>query len=266
MDENEIITENAGRLCTIRLNRPRRANSFTLEMLESLKRALIAAERDDRIRVIILTGTGDNFTTGMDTGSFKDIPIEENPKVAARMERLGAETSRILRDGKPSICAINGRAMGMGVVYTLACDLRYATDDATFQLPEIDASIIPAANCMTLLVQQLGIARTKEMLFTCKPWTANDFKAAGIVNETYPREAFMENVLQIAKEVSRKNQDVLRFTKACLDHVPFVKSFQDASSIEEATFLATFQKNKDAYLHEIAERFGLDVYVPESDE
>ncbi|HME52329.1 MAG TPA: enoyl-CoA hydratase/isomerase family protein [Candidatus Lokiarchaeia archaeon] len=259
MEDSDIITEKLGRVCQIRLNRPSRANSFTPEMLEALKLALIDAQQDKKIRVVILTGTGDNFTTGMDLGALKDIPLEENPRVAATMERLGAETSHILMQGKISICAINGRVMGMGVVYTLASDLRYAVDDATFQLPEIDASIIPAANCMTLLVQQLGIARTKEMLFTCKQWTAQDFKSAGIVNEIFPREAFMESVMQIAKQLSRKNQDVLRFTKACLNHVPFVRSFQEGSSIEEATFLSTFQKDKDAYLQRLADEFGLDV-------
>jgi enoyl-CoA hydratase/carnithine racemase len=159
LDENNIIIEKTGRVCTIRLNRPARANSFTIEMLESLERALKEAQTDEKVRVIVITGTGDNFTTGMDIEALKSYPVEENPKLAARMERLGAETSRLLLQGKPSICAINGRAMGMGVVYTLASDLRYAVDTATFKLPEIDASIIPAANCMTLLVQEVGIRR-----------------------------------------------------------------------------------------------------------
>nr|MDO8114707.1 enoyl-CoA hydratase/isomerase family protein [Candidatus Sigynarchaeota archaeon] len=100
MDENTIITEKTGRVCTIRLNRPDRANSFTPEMLESLKQALIDAQIDDKIRVIVLMGTGSNFTTGMDIETLKKYPLDENPKIAARMERLGAEISRIIMYGK----------------------------------------------------------------------------------------------------------------------------------------------------------------------
>nr|MDO8112373.1 enoyl-CoA hydratase/isomerase family protein [Candidatus Sigynarchaeota archaeon] len=155
---------------------------------------------------------------------------------------------------------INGRSMGMGIVYTLASDLRYAVDGATFKLPEVDASIIPAATCMTLLVNQVGLPRAKEMLFLCRQYSAQEFKGLGLLTDVYPTEGFIERVIQIAKEISRKNQDVLLFTKACMNHVPFVKSFEEATRIEEATFLSTFQKDKQAYLKEMKEKFGMEPF------
>ncbi len=248
MTEDTIVVEETGRVRTIRLNRPARANSLTPEMLESLAQALKGAQEDDKARVVVITGTGDNFTTGMDINALKDYPIEENPRISARMERLGAETSRILLQGKPSVCAVNGRAMGMGIVYTLACDLRYAVDSATFKLPEIDASIIPAANCMTLLVQEVGLARAKEMIFTGRSYSAMEYRNMGLVNDVLPKEGFMERVIQIAKDLSRKNQDALRFTKFCLNSVAFAGSFEDASKLEEASFLSTFKKDKDVWM------------------
>ncbi len=249
MTEDTIIIEDAGRVRTIRLNRPERANSLTPEMLESLERALKGAQEDDKVRVVVITGTGDNFTTGMDINALKEYPIEDNPRMTARMERLGAETSRILLQGKPSVCAINGRAMGMGIVYTLACDLRYAVDSASFRLPEIDASIIPAANCMTLLVQQVGLARAKEMIFTGRPYSAAEFRDLGLVNEVLHADGFMEKVIQAAKILSRKNQDVLRFTKFCLNNAVYASSFDEASKLEEQSFLSTFQKDKEAWFN-----------------
>ncbi|MEX2681851.1 MAG: enoyl-CoA hydratase/isomerase family protein [Candidatus Sigynarchaeota archaeon] len=248
MTDETIITEDEGRVRTVRLNRPDKANSLTPDMLESLERALKDAQNDDKVRVVVITGTGDNFTTGMDINALKEYPLEDNPRITARMERLGAETSRILLQGKPSICAVNGRAMGMGIVYTLACDLRYAVESATFKLPEIDASIIPAANCMTLLVQQVGLARAKEMIFTGRPYAAREFHGLGLVNDIFPKDKFLDNVIQAAKILSRKNQDVLRFTKFCLNNVVYADSFETASNLEEASFLSTFQKDKDAWM------------------
>jgi enoyl-CoA hydratase/carnithine racemase len=254
MTEETIIIEDAGRVRTIRLNRPERANSLTPEMLESLEQALKGAQEDDKARIVVITGTGDNFTTGMDINALKDYPIEENPRISARMERLGAETSRILLQGKPSVCAVNGRAMGMGVVYTLACDLRYAVDSATFKLPEIEASIIPAANCMTLLVHEVGLARAKEMIFTGRAYSAMEYRNMGLVNDVFPKEGFMERIIQAAKDLSRKNQDVLRFTKFCLNNATYAGSFDDASKLEEASFLSTFQKDKEAWMDRLKKK------------
>jgi enoyl-CoA hydratase len=254
MTDETIVIDDIGRVRTIRLNRPSRANSLTPEMLESLERALKGAQEDDKVRVVVVTGTGDNFTTGMDINALKDYPIEENPRISARMERLGAETSRILLQGKPSVCAINGRAMGMGVVYTLACDLRYAVDSAIFKLPEIDASIIPAANCMTLLVQEAGLARAKEMIFTGRAYSAMEYRNMGLVNDVLPKEGLMEKVMQVAKDLSRKNQDVLRFTKFSLNNAAYANSFDDASKLEEASFLSTFQKDKEAWMDRLKKK------------
>lgn len=252
MLEQNIIIEDTGRVRTIRLNRPEKANSLTPTMLESLREALNGAQEDDKVRIIIITGTGDNFTTGMDINALKDFPVEENPQISAQMERLGAETSRILLEGKPSICAINGRAMGMGVVYTLACDLRYAIETATFKLPELDASIIPAANCMTLLVHEVGLARAKELIFTGRACSASEYRDMGLITDVLPKGGFIDRVLEVAKTLSRKNQDVLKFTKFCLNNVVYENSFGDASKLEENSFLSTFKKDKDAWMKSIS--------------
>ncbi|NMC07407.1 MAG: enoyl-CoA hydratase/isomerase family protein [Candidatus Lokiarchaeota archaeon] len=248
MVEETIIIEDAGRIRVVRLNQPQKANSLTPAMLESLLNALKAAQEEDKVRIVVITGTGENFTTGMDINALKDFPVEENPRIAGSMERLGAETSRILLEGKPSICAVNGRAMGMGVVYTLACDLRYAVETATFKLPELDASIIPAANCMTLLVHEAGLARAKELILTGRTCTANEYHGMGLITKVLPAAGFMDHVMAAAKDLARKNQDALQFTKFCLNAVVHARSFNAASKLEEASFLSTFQKDKAAWL------------------
>jgi enoyl-CoA hydratase/carnithine racemase len=84
-----------------------------------------------------------------------------------------------------------------------------------------------------------------------------DFKNIGLVNEVLPKEGFLEKVIQVAKDLSRKNQDVLRFTKACLNTVCYANSFEEASRIEEMSFQSTFQKDKDAWMETLRKRYPL---------
>ncbi|MFX0100180.1 MAG: enoyl-CoA hydratase-related protein [Candidatus Hodarchaeota archaeon] len=256
-----VVYERKGRICIIRLNRPEKANSFSIEMLNELKTKLIEVQLDDKVRIIILTGTGANFTTGMDVDTIKEYPPEESKTIAAKMERLGAETVRILMGGKLSIAAINGRAMGMGVVYPLACDFRYAVEDAVFKMPEIDASIYPAANCITLMTQQIGAMKTKEILMTCKKYTAKEFKEIGILNDVYPRDCLMEEITALAKNLSRKNKDLLRFLKVNINQVSYLDSFEAGSKLEGDAFHYYKHDDKEKYLEKLVKKYGIDSSV-----
>lgn len=236
-----VVAGREGKVFTIRLDRPERANSLTIEMLEAIKANLAAANADPKVRVIVITGTGSNFTTGMDVNAGQAAAASDRPALSERMERLGAETATMMLDGKPVICAVNGRAMGMGVVWALASDLRVACEGVTFQMPEINNSIYPAATCITLMTLQLGMAKTKEILMTCKPFTAEQALAWGLVGEVLPRDGFMERVATLAKELSRKNATLLQLLKRNVNAVHFQPSFAAASELERAFFVASFK-------------------------
>lgn len=257
-EDNEIVTDHKGKVCTIRINRPDKANSLTPEMLMELKNQLINAQKHKKTRIIILTGTGNNFTTGMDVNTLREYDREQSAQITSTMERLGAETVRIVLNGKPVICAINGRAMGMGVVYALASDFRFAVNDATFKMPEIEASIYPAANCITLMTQQLGPMKTKEILMTCKKYNAQDFKNLGILNGIVGETELIPYCIDLAKQLSRKNFQVLRFLKKNINSIPFIDSFQDATDLEHDCFLATFEKDKGQYMNELVAKYNLE--------
>ncbi|MBD3187410.1 hypothetical protein GF325_11315 [Candidatus Bathyarchaeota archaeon] len=257
--DNRILSSRRGRLQLITLNRPEKANSLTPSMLEQLKKSLLHAQQDDKVRVVVITGTGDNFTTGMDVNSLSNgYSPEQRETMSKRMERLGAETASVIYHGKPTISAINGRCMGMGVVYALASDFRIAVDSATFKMPELDHSLYPGANCVMLMVQQLGILKTKEILMTCRTYSAREFLACGLLNEMHPLEVFMDHVMDLGKQLGRKNQDVLRFLKMHANHVPFLASYQEGSALEQAMFQAMFERDKEAYKQQAGKRFGID--------
>lgn len=260
MEESNIVLERKGRVQIIRLNRPERSNSFTPSMLGELKDALVDVQGNEKVRVIILTGTGNNFTTGMDTGLFStgEYDMSERKDVSARMERMGAETAWLLMQGKLAITAINGRSMGMGVVYALASDFRYAVEGSTFKMPEIDSSIYPGANCVTMMAQQLGPMKTKEILMTCKSYTAQEFKDLGVLNGIYPAEGFMERMIDLAKILSRKNQKVLRLLKLNVNHVAYLKSLEEGSQLEGDAFLESFSPDIKASIDKLVNKFGID--------
>ncbi|MHA1371441.1 MAG: enoyl-CoA hydratase/isomerase family protein [Promethearchaeota archaeon] len=260
MDEPHVVIKKKGKICTIQLNRPEKANSLTLDMLEFLKSSLIDVQLDDKIRVVILTGAGKDFTTGMDTSTVKDLEPSKVPLLAAKMERLGAETARILMNGKTSICAVNGRTMGMGVVFALASDFRYAVENATFKMPEIDSSIYPAANCITLMTQQIGILKTKEILMTCNTYTAKQFKDLGILNDMLPNDGFLDEITKIAKVLSRKNPHLLRTLKININHTLFLKSFTDATNLEHDAFACAIAKEREKEIEKLVEKYNIDPY------
>ncbi|MHA1793171.1 MAG: enoyl-CoA hydratase/isomerase family protein [Promethearchaeota archaeon] len=261
MKDEFITVEKIGRLMLIKFNRPERANSLTPEILDAFKKTLLDAQHDHKVRVLIITGTGRDFTTGMDVSIAKEYTPGERKGISAAMERLGAETASIIYHGKPTICAINGRTMGMGMVYALASDFRFSVDDATFKMPEVDSSIYPAANCITLMVLNLGIAKTKEILMTCRTYSAIELKNAGLINEIYSKDIFMEKVIDFAKNLSRKNQDILRFLKININHVNFMENFQESSLLEKFSFDASFKKDKGEWLEEMVKKFGLNALV-----
>ncbi|MHA1683063.1 MAG: enoyl-CoA hydratase/isomerase family protein [Promethearchaeota archaeon] len=260
MEESKIISERKGRVQIIRLNRPQRSNSFTPAMLGEFHDALIDAQENDKVRVIILTGTGSNFTTGMDTGLFSTGAYKpsERRDVSARMERMGAKTARLLMQGKLSIAAINGRSMGMGVVYALASDFRYAVEGSTFKMPEVDSSIYPGANCVTMMVQQLGPMKTKEILMTCRSYTAQDFKEIGVLNDVMPADGFMDKMIEFGKELARKNQKIIRLLKLNVNHVAYLKSIEEGSRLEAEAFLETFKPDLRESVKRLVGKFGID--------
>lgn len=96
---------------------------------------------------------------------------------------------------------------------------------------------------------------------TCRKYTAREFKDIGILNEVYPHEGFMEKIISMAKELSRKNKDLLRFLKVNINHVPYVQSLENGSELEEDAFHYYEKGDKEKYLESIVKKHGIDNLV-----
>lgn len=181
---DHLVVETRGPVCWIRLTRPDKRNAMTRAMADDLRAGLVAAEADDQIRVLVLTGSGDMFSAGADT---KDLFGEGGDGAAMLTERRRPDApvfpvDELVRFPKPTIAAINGRAVGGGATMAMACDLRVCADDATLAFSLGKVGLTPEWGSSYLLWRQIGWGRALDLLLTGRRIDAAEALASGLVN------------------------------------------------------------------------------------
>ncbi len=217
----------------IKLNRVHRANALTIDMVKNLKKALIHCQNNEKIRGIILTGNGTTFTTGLDMDT-----IDGSDQVAVReYEKTAADIAELIFNGKPTICAVNGRAMGDGVAYALCSDYRIAIKESFFMMPEIKSGIFPGAGTIVLLTRMIGIPWTKRILMFAEKISTEKALEIGLIDHIVDnREELMEETMRKARFLFTKNQPALNLIKLCSNHLSD-KSYNDAYSLEKEALM-----------------------------
>jgi len=211
-----ILYERLGETVTITLNRPAVLNALNRELRLELLAALEAAEKDEGIRVVILTGAGEKaFSAGADINEFANLTpmgIRDHVELARKV------TASIAGMGKPVIAAVNGYAFGGGCELCLACDLVVASENARFGLPEINIGIIPGGGGTQRLPRLIGVRKAKELIFTGEPIKAEEALNLGLVNKVVPAEKLRETVLELAGKLASKSPVILKLAKAAVNH------------------------------------------------
>lgn len=213
----------------ITLNRVHRSNAFTIEQLENLKKAVEHCQNDEKIRGVILTNHGTSFSTGIDIGAIEGSDHE----AVKYLESIAATICKLLYNGKPAICAINGRTMGEGVVFSMCCDYRIATSESFFQMPEIFSGIFTGTGCIILFSKIIGIPWTKKMCMFAEKVSSKKALEIGLIDQIVEsREELMEEALKKARFIFTKNQTVLNAIKLCSNHL-LDRTFYDAYELEK---------------------------------
>lgn len=208
-----------GPLAVVTFNRPEARNAMTFPMYEGLAAACERVDADPDIRVLILRGAGGKaFVAGTDISQFQAFRTPED--ALAYEERLTRVVSRLESVAKPTIAAIEGFAVGGGASLALACDLRYATPESKLGVP-IARTL---GNCLAMdnyarLVDLLGPARTKEMIFRARLIEAPEALAAGLINEILPAEALWPRVQEVAREIAGHAPITLQVTKEAVRRI-----------------------------------------------
>jgi len=193
-----------GAIATITLNRPERLNAISVPMLDALSEALVAADQDRAVRVIVLTGAGKGFCSGLD---LKDLAAgksigSDNDAMPVRFDLRNAPPIVLHQVDKPTICALNGAAAGYGMDLALGCDIRIASDKAKFAPGFAKRGVLPESGGTWLLPRLVGWAKACEIAFTGRTLLAAECLELGLVNRVVPDDLFGKEVRALADEIA----------------------------------------------------------------
>lgn len=229
--DSAINTTCADGIMRIEINRPQKRNAINRQMYADLVDALRDAEEDAAIRVILIHGTADCFTSGNDLADFaNDPPTGEDSSVFRFLAAISSAT-------KPLIAAVNGPAVGIGTTMLLHCDLVYAGEQAMFQTPFVNLGLCPEAASSLLLPQLAGYHRAAEMLLLGQPFDAKKAYEAGLVNEVFPRKKVFAHALLQAQLLAQQPPEAVRLAKSLIKkrQAPLVR---ETIADEGAAFIA----------------------------
>jgi len=212
MTYENIIYQKKDSIAIITLNRPKRLNALNEQMMGEMIEVLDLAAKDADVRSVILTGGSKLFGVGADIEYISEIKSSVNahnffPSKATPLYRKIYELPKVV------IAAVSGVALGGCFELVLACDLRIASDTATFGLPEITLGVMPGGGGTQLLCRLVGMAKGKEMLFTGKTIDAQEALKMGLINKVVPVESLEEEAKKLALELAAKPQFALRMIK-----------------------------------------------------
>jgi len=209
-----MILEKKEELAVLTFNRPEALNALNTDVNSKLIELLLQAERDDAIKVIVLTGSGKAFVAG---GDIKEM-YGKDP-MAARAYALQAKRvmDTIWNLGKPVIAAINGLCLGGGMEYAMACDLRTASETAKFGQPEINIGIMPGSAGTQRLPRLIGMTKAKEFCFTGAMFDAKTALELGLLNYVYPAAVLMQETETLARQIAAKSGPALRLIKSAMN-------------------------------------------------
>ena len=206
-----IIYEKQDGIAYVTLNRPKALNAYNVKMRDELYEILGAIKDDPDVEVIILKGAGEKaFCAGADLTEFLTAP----PPVLARQARFERDVwGRFLSVQQPLIVAMHGYVLGSGIEMSLCCDIRLASDDARFGLPEPGLGIIPAAGGSQTLPRAIGQAPALEILLSGRWIDAKEALKLKLVNRILPRAELYPEAEKIARKIQSHDKKAIRAIK-----------------------------------------------------
>jgi 2-(1,2-epoxy-1,2-dihydrophenyl)acetyl-CoA isomerase len=252
---DEVLTARDGAVLTITLNRPEVFNAFNAALHAALAEALSSAAAPD-VRAVVITGAGRGFCSGQDLREFQ----EEIGDIRARLEQTYHPNIRAIRAlQKPVIAAVNGPAAGAGLSLACACDVRVASDAATFVPGFIGIGLVPDSGGTWFIHRLLGYARAFEWMTSNRKLSAPDAFEWGLVSEVVPADAFAGRVAELAAWWAALPTKAVGATKRLFEHA-FTASLDEQLSLEAelqqaATGSADFAEGVAAFLEKRQPRF-----------
>jgi len=214
-----------GRIATLTFNRPEKRNPLNEEILLELEDMLHQVRDDPQVRVMIFTGSGNTFSAGADLSQIRGLSEEhERQRIFAhyrkRRGRLVGRALDVLVNLEPiTIAAVNGYAVGGGWALALGCDFKIAVEEAQFWFPEVDLGVPLSAGATALLAAHVGPTKAKEIIITCRRYTAGELLAMGLLNRVVKKDELHEAVNELAQSLIAKNQAAVMGSKRIVNSI-----------------------------------------------
>ncbi len=224
------VTDSIG---VLKINRPQSLNAINTAVLDALAEAICEVDQNTAVNVVVLTGAGDKaFVAGGDIKEMMDM----GPLAGQAFSRKGQHVMQSIEKlSVPVIAAVNGYALGGGLELALACDFIYASEKAKLGLPEVTLGIMPGFGGTQNLARLIGPNRAKELIFSGKLLSAQQAREWGIVNEVFPAETFLSEVMEIAQLIAKNGTIALAHAKdAIVNGLNMVK--EDGLRYESTVF------------------------------
>jgi enoyl-CoA hydratase/carnithine racemase len=206
-----VLYEKRGQTIVLTLNRPEAMNAINREVRESLRESWLKFRDDDDARTLIVTGAGDKaFSAGAD---LKEMSVLQQQR---HIDPAGATTAAVLRNidlWKPIIAAINGYCLAGGLELALACDIRVASDNASFALTEVTRGIIPGNGGTQILPRVVPLGMALELMFTGERIGADEAYRVGLVNRVVPQPELMAAAMALAERINESAPISVRLVK-----------------------------------------------------
>jgi enoyl-CoA hydratase/carnithine racemase len=206
--ETLIVTDTADHILRIQINRPDKKNAITVAMYTEMAAALDRAAKDSALRVVVIHGHSQVFTSGNDLADFMDASfgIGEDRPVFRFLHAISTAA-------KPIVAAVTGPAIGIGTTMLLHCDLVYAGESARFQLPFVNLALVPEAASTLLLPAAIGYPRAAELLLLGEAFAAAKAREYGIVTEVLADGEVLNAAMAAARKLAAKPPAALRLSK-----------------------------------------------------
>jgi len=225
----EYITyQRIGHAGVVLLNRPENMNRMSVQMVAEVRQAFEEAERDLEVAAIVLGAEGRNYSAGADVGGFKARAEQQDPTAQAAALELRDRMFRsedswvpyILRIEKPTIAAVQGLCVGMGLTTILPFDFRIAAEDARFGMVFVNIGLIPELTSSALLPRMVGEARALDWCLSGRLVPAQEALAAGLVTRVVPNDELRSAAIELANQLASKSPPALMAIRRLLRNQP----------------------------------------------
>jgi len=210
MNYEGLTLDKEGGVAILTLNRPEKLNAISIPMVESLQRALDDVGKDNNLKVLIMTGAGRGFCTGMDVTAFSQVEEKSLQEVGDLMRNF---TFPLYNLPQPTIAAINGVIVGAGLSIAMLCDLRIASEKATFTTGYARVGLIPDIGATYTLPRIVGTAKALELMITSDTFDAAEAQQMGLLSRVVPEADLMTAARELADKIAKGPSVAIKLMK-----------------------------------------------------